>query len=382
MTLRKESAPNMCSVAWRAFGAVYWQELFNVTLRRKSIIVFFLTLGAFIFVGCDPTSREATPTPERNLTPTTLPTLTSTPSPTVTPLPPVAVLLVPPQADQQLVAEVQSIMSPSVTEAGYRFQVRPSLAPGDFAGEEIGLVVAVPPDPGIREMAQNHSGTRFLSLGIPRVEPAPNLSVVGADGDRLDQQGFMAGYIAAMITPDWRVGVIGLSDSQETIAARQAFLSGVQFFCGLCNPTYPPFFKYPLYFELGADATTQEWRAAADFMIHRSVETVYLVPGAGDDAMVWYLAQSGVKMIGGKPPSPDLQAYWVASLGFDLLQAFVEFWPDFLNGVDGQAISVPMKMVEVNPDLLSSGKQRLATEVLADVLAGYIDLGVRGEEVP
>jgi hypothetical protein len=347
-----------------------------VTLPLRRFIFAHCLILILLFTGCKGGIPGFSPTETWTPSPTETLTPTATLTPTPTPLPPVGVLLAPPEADSQLVAKMQPLLSGWISEIGYRFQIRPSLNQQDFERDDFRLVVAVPPNPEIASMIAGHPEIRFLTLGIQGLEPAPNLSSIGADGERLDHQGFIAGYMAALITPDWRVGVISLSGDPETTKARQAFYTGVKFYCGLCSPSYPPFIEYPLYFELGSDADTTEWRAAASFLIQRSVETVYVVPGAGDDEMLRYLAQSGVNIIGGKAPLPDIQDHWVASLQFDPFQAFLDFWPAFIANPDNQAITVPLGITDVNSDLLSMGRQRLVEETLTDVLAGYVDLGL------
>jgi hypothetical protein len=271
---------------------------------------------------------------------------------------------------------VQSLLAGWIPEIGYRFQVRPSINEGDFDRDDFRLVVVLSPNPEIASLVADHPEISFLTVGIQGLEPSSNLNAIGVDGNRLDHQGFIAGYMAALITPDWRVGVIGYSESENTLAARQAFYTGVTFYCGLCLPSYPPWYEYPLYFELGAGADTVAWRTAADFMIHRSVETVYVVPGAGDDAMLRHLAGAGVNIIAGEPPLTDIKDHWVASLRFDLMDTFVDFWPEFVAGSSPGGVAIPLQITDVNPELLSPGKQRLVDEALADVLAGFIDLGV------
>jgi len=256
-----------------------------VSFRSRRFITLLIVF-VLLLTGCNDGI------PGFSLTETVAPTLTDTPTPTATltptstPLPPVGVLLAPPDADSQLVSELQPLLSGWLSEIGYRFQIRPSLSQQDFERDDFRLVVAVPPNPDIAVMIADHPEIRFLTLGIHDLEPSPNLSSIGADGVRLDHQGFIAGYISALITPDWRVGVIGRSDHPRAVDARQAFFTGVKYYCGLCTPSYPPFVEYPLYFELGADADTIEWRAAANFLSQRSAETVFVVPGEGDDAML------------------------------------------------------------------------------------------------
>ena len=352
-------------------------------LTPKHKIIVLLIISTIFLTGCNGAISGLAPTQTITPAPTNTPTPTSTSTPTVTPLPPVGLLLAPPESDSELAEEMQTLLSEWIPALGYRFQVRPALNLDDLDRDEFKLIVVLPPASDLGALVAAAPEARFLAIDIRGLEPAPNLSVIGPDGNRLDHQGFIAGYMAALITPDWRTGVIGVADSSAAVEARQAFVTGVEFFCGLCLPTYPPYFEYPLYFELNTGADTVEWRAAADFMIHRSVETVYVVPGAGDDAMLRHLAQSGVNIIGGVSPLNDIGDQWVASLRFDSFQAFQNFWPDFAAGVDGQSITVPLTISDVNPELLSPGRQGAVEEILVDVLAGFVDLGIETpEETP
>ncbi len=140
-------------------------------------------------------------------------------------------------------------------------------------------MVALPPDPGIANLAAANPQAQFLAVGIPGVTVTSNLSQIGSDGERPDQQGFLAGYLAAVITPDWRVGVISQSDSPAGKAAQNGFTNGVIFYCGLCRPSYPPFIQYPILVDLAAGTDPQ---AAVDSLVSNAVKTVYVSPAVED----------------------------------------------------------------------------------------------------
>jgi len=227
-------------------------------------------------------------------------------------------------------------------------------------------------------MAASAPDTQFLAVGIPGLESAPNLTLIGKAGDRPDQQGFIAGVIAAMLSPDWRAGAISLSDTVEGRSARSGFLNGMVYFCGLCRPIHSPFYAYPLYFELPSTATSAEWQEAANYMVDHYVQTVYVYPGAGDEAMLSSLAAAGVNIISSGEPPETASENWVVSLTTDplpLIQSQVE---GLLNGTisGGQSLAVPIQFTNINPALFTLGKQRLAEQILSDLLAGYIDTGV------
>lgn len=336
-------------------------------------------LYAILIIGllaaCGKAPAAPTVTPELVIVPTATTEVKPTPTATNTPAPSLAVLLASPGADMNQTGVLQTALNDTITAAGLHWQVRQQLTPGEL-GPTVRLVVALPPDPGLAALAATASDTQFLAIGIPGLEPTENLSVVGAQGPRPDQQGFIAGYIAAMLTPDWRVGAITISDSVEGRAARSGFLNGAVFFCGLCNQSYPPFYDYPRYVELPASASSAEWQAAANHMIDYYVETVYVAPGAGDLAMLATLTAAGINLIGSGVPSEAIQANWVLSFASDPLALVQQVLPEILAGQGGQNLPLPLELTQINPALLSPGKQALVEQVLVDLLAGYINTGV------
>ena len=136
-----------------------------------------------LLAGCSKTPATPTATPQpvlvATITPEALPTVTAT----HTPAPLLAVLLAGPGADTTQAGVLQTALNEIITSAGLRWQVRQQLTPAEL-GPAVHLVVALPPDPGLAALAAAAPGTQFLAVGIPGLEPAANLSVVGAQGPR------------------------------------------------------------------------------------------------------------------------------------------------------------------------------------------------------
>ncbi len=316
-------------------------------------------------------------TPAASLTaaPATLPSETpaSLPSPTETQANDLAVLLAPDGSDPAQAAAIQSGLDKSMAEAGLRWEKRSSLT-----GQEAGLrlVVILPPDPGAAQLAASAPQVQFVAVGLKGVKPAANLSVVGAEGERLDQEGFTAGYLAAMITPDWRVGALAVSDSLPGKLARQGFLNGAIYFCGLCLAYHGPAGDYPVYSELPAAASSDQWQAAAQQLIDKTVKTVYLTPGAGDEASYALLLQSGAIFFGSQPAPDSLRSRWAATVISDPVPAIQNLLPDLLNGNGGANLPASISIVEVNENLVSPGRLQLAEKMVGDLLNGLIDTGI------
>ena len=334
-------------------------------------------LAAALLSGCGSSQAEkATSTPAATQVPPA--TVTPTPEPTATAAPPLAVLLAPPGADAGQAAALEALLAEMAKSSGMRFKVLPGLGEADLA-DAPQIVVVMGPDPGVAGLAAKAPAAQFLAVGVPGVQAGGNLSVISDQAARPDQQGFLAGYIAAMLTRDWRTGIIYPQGSAEGQAAQQGFVSGVVYYCGLCRSAVPPFFQYPLYSEVPAGAGQAELQAAADYLLQYAIKTVYLAPGAQDPALVDYLVKAGVNLIGPSAPPEGVQAQWIASIQADPLEAVRQAWPSLAEGQGGLQVNLPLGLAHANQDLFSAGKQEMAREMLQDLTAGYIGTGAEGQ---
>ena len=358
-------------------------------IKRRKILVFWwvgilipLSLALASCSAASPTAAVDTAQP--SLTPTSQPALATqtepqavppTPTSTPEPQPALAVLLAPPGSDSALAERMFAVLRPSLEQAGLRWETRSALDAASL-GADLRLVIALPPDPGLAALAAAAPQAQFLAVGLPGLQPASNLSRVGAQGARPDQQGFIAGVIAAAITLDWRVGVLGPEDSPGARAARLGFLNGAIYFCGLCSPYHGPSVDYPIYLELPASAGAAEVQSALQRLSDLAVKTVYVVPGSLSGDLAAGLAQAGISVLGSGAPPPELVSSWVASVDADPLPAVLDVLPALLAGQGGQSLEMALSLTNPNLDLFSPGRQERVQEILADLLAGFIDTGV------
>jgi len=238
----------------------------------------------------------------------------------------------------------------------------------------LALISAEAAAPGLdlAQVAAAAPQTHFVVFGAADLQPAQNLTVVHPPA--VDQQGFLAGVIAAMLTADWRVGVLSVSDTPAGRAARSAFLNGAAYFCGLCNPFYGPIVDYPVYVELPAASSSAEWQAAAGQLIAQSVKTIYLPPNVNDAGLLTYLADNGVAVITGyAPPAQPGKNHLVSILPDE--QALLALPASILGGQAGSQVDLPLTLANVG-EKFGLGRQRLAQQTLDDLQAGFIDTGV------
>jgi len=284
----------------------------------------------------------------------------ATPSPSA---PQRVILLALPGADAARVSALQGALAELAGQEGYLFETLDSVAAIDL-DDSIALAAALPPDPAIANLATANPQVKFLALDIPGVQAAENIS------------GFIAGYLAAVITQDWRVGVISDPSTLAGKAARNGFGKGVVFYCGLCRPAYPPFVQYPLFVDLAQGASSAEQQAAIDALVANAVKTVYVASGASSPALFESLAQAGLQIIGHGTPPAQASAQWVASIELDEIGALRQLWPRLMSGERAIFLQAPLTLAARNPLLFSTGRQRLVEKVMQELLAGYIDTGI------
>ena len=350
-------------------------------LFQRWLFILTLLVAGSVLQACSNQQPTPLPTAIPVENPTAQPTQTATPTFTPTPEQPLVILLAEPDADPSLIDALQARLSEFATQEDLRFETRSQVSPSDLESD-VRLVVATAPDPGVAALAAAAPQVQFLAVGIPDIEPAANLSSVDAGEMPPDQLGFAAGYLAATITEDWRVGVISEADTVAGNAAKLGFTNGVYYMCGLCRPVNPPYPipGYPLVAQLSPGAGQAEWQSAVDIFQEWQVGTVYIAPEVAEPGLMQELADVGIQIIGTQAPPAGLKANWVASLGLsDPVDAVNTLLPSLLDGQGEQSIQLPVTLSEINSELLSPGRQRLVEEMLVDLTAGYIDTGVNPE---
>ena len=302
---------------------------------------------------------------------------TSSPSPET----PLAILAVSADLDKTTSDAYQKVVYDLAQQSGMRFQVRNSLSTADLE-PGLRLVVVLPPDPGVTSLAAAAPQAQFLAINIPDVAPGGNISVL-APSDQTDVPAFLAGYTASIISDDFRAGMILPKDDPAAQQAARAFANGMAYGCGVCT-SYRLYLdangtgiRYPQYAEIPTDEDPARLGGWANYMVGSlKVDAIYVYPAAALEVRQLYdsLGQTGAKIMGASLPSPR-PAGWVMTMQADAVKAIQLAWPDLVAGRGGQSVPSPLGLADVDPALLTPGKERLVQQVLADIQAGRIATG-------
>ena len=332
-------------------------------MHRTSAILFIVI--SILMGACSAADESAaTSTPIPTDTPVVPPTLTATA--TV----PLAILVVPADLNPDTSNLYQKTVYDLAQGSGFRFQVRNTLTTADM---EPGLkvVIALPPDPGLAALAAAAPDVQFLAINIPEVTAGGNISVLG-NNNQSDIAAFLAGYTSALITDDYRIGMMIPKDNADALRALNAYANGMRFHCGICRPLYFFQWSFPQYIEIPADEDPANYDAYADIlMLQYKVSTIYLYPDIAIPELINYIGTTGTSMIGTKTPT-EMPAGWVMTIQPDVIKAIQNAWPDLINGQGGITVQSPLGLSDLDPSLLSPGRQRLVEQTLSDLQAGLI----------
>ena len=334
---------------------------------QRTFPLFLLSLVfVAILVACGQNAPDATPTPIPSDTPIPTATFTATPS---TPL---AILVMPADSDPALYELYQSTVYNLAQQGGFRFQVRNSLNEVDLE-PTLRVVIALPPDPGpgISALAAAAPQTQFLAINIPDLTAGGNISVL-ANNIQTDIVAFMAGYIGALITEDYRIGMIYPDGNTEALSALDAYTNGKTYYCGICRPYYYLPYDFPQSIPIPDTEPPENYGGYAVYLIQqREVDFIYVYPDIATPELLAYVGSSGAVQVGSSPQD-SIPLYWAASIAPDTIGAIQTAWPNLVAGQGGQAVQSPPKLTDVDANLLSPAKQAEAEQVLSELLAGRI----------
>ncbi|PWB73726.1 MAG: hypothetical protein C3F07_09145 [Anaerolineales bacterium] len=332
---------------------------------RNKTSVFFVALALLLGACGAPEGSALTSTPPPTDTAVALPEITATPAV------PLAILVLPADMDPETSNTYQKTVYDLTQASGWRFQVRNELTTADVAEPGLQVVIALPPDPGIAALAAAAPNVQFLAINIPDVPAGGNVSVLGSN-TQVEVAGFLAGYTAALLTEDYRIGMLLPKGDDDAVRMFNAYSRGMTFYCGLCRPFYFLPWSYPQYLEIPAEEDVNNYDAYADILILQyKTRTLLIHPGIYTEDLVNYIGTTGTLMIGTVSPE-QRPAGWVMTIQPDTIKAIQTAWPQLVSGQGGVTVQSPLGLSDVDPGILSPGKQRLVQQTLEDLQSGYI----------
>ena len=312
-----------------------------------------MILGSIALLAC------ATPTTEP--TASTIPEPTSEPSPVpeASPTPIPHVLFIGSEA-----VEWEDQVAAWALDRGWHLNVPDNLATASQYLLESGLPkMAISIGEGVEgDLEQAASeGLLVVAFEVPGLEVGPTLSVV--QKARLDQAGFLAGLMTGLASQTGWIGEVTDTDGRNEAEYRAGFSQGMLLGCPKCQ----------VISQTAEELSLDRFRA-------NTVDAVWIVPGEGADGMMETLTAAGFPLvwIGDEGPPEALTIGRIAVVDeTELVFAAME---DLLATGDGKFWQPSIEtgaidIHDINPVLLSPGRQRLLDEAYEAIVAGDLDIG-------
>jgi hypothetical protein len=334
----------------------------NKTLFR---ILIVFAAAAFLSTACGVTQKFA------KSTPTAVPTIEI---PTATPLPPDRVVLVAPaDADPTLVANAQAVLTDLSASSGLEFETRPEITE-DTLSKDLKIVVFLSHPDNLGTLAAKAPGTQFVAISSLNWTPPANVTLIHEDENDAT---FLAGYTAAFLAPNFRVGALLPA---EDPSLDLAFQNGVAYYCGTCSSQITPLQSYPIVSVQSGSSTPDVWQAAFDQINLNKINVLYVAKAAMSTQLLSYLASKDVAVIANEATPDASFTNWAATIDLDPITPLKEIWNDLLAGTGGKSVNATFTVTDNHQITLTDGsvwlgpgKIRLVNEMIDLMRDNQID---------
>lgn len=340
------------------------------TIKNLLLIFLLLAVAGLLLVSCTPGAvPSGTPNPETPVA--VLPSATPMPQPTATTQPGRVLLVAPAGADVQA---AQAALAELSGTAGLILETRAGLQKEELT-PDVRVVVSLDAPLNLAEIAAAAPQTQFIAVSSVDLPAAGNLTVIR---ERPEYQAFIAGYISALLSTDYRAGALLPGDGPLGASLQEAFTNGARYFCGVCAPGYPLNVYYPQIAALPSASDGPAWQAAAAGMFdNQKVEVYYLSAEAVRPEVIAYLQDrvqfdKTLLVVGDQSPPDALKAQWAATVRYDVVSGLRQVWPDVTAGKGGAVLEAAIIAENPTKGLVGEGRMRLVENLIAEIKAGRI----------
>lgn len=348
-------------------------------LRLKfSSKLFILLAGAILLIGlvaCTPDAPEIDSAPTEPVIEATEPSVTEAveipPTPDATPT---VLLVTGAEVDSIMITQTQSLLADLAEAASMRLVSQEGLTP-EMLTPEVQVVVGVGQNLDLNTLASNAPNITFVAIGDPAAVVAENLSVIGDPLVEARQQAFMAGYLSALISSDSKIVALIADENPSRDLLAESYMVGVRFFCGLCQPLFPPYNLFPQWEALSSDMTGESYRLVVDNFSNMAVEVVYVHGALISPELLTYLEEQGMKVVSDR--APDVQrSNWVGTIIADPVPVLEALWPDLMMAAPGKQMPSEIVLTDRDAGLVSEGRYRLFEVMVANIQAGLVSVEI------
>lgn len=303
----------------------------QISNHKKLVLVFFLVFFSLpLLPGCGRDSESAQ-SPANDPGPTALPTPTMAPDRVV--------LVRRADADQILAMQAETLLRELASGSGLEFEIRESLINNEVSAD-MKVVVFLEKPENLGSLAASALSTQFVTITSEDWNPTENITVIRL---REENTAFMAGYLAALLAPNYRVGALLAAEKNQF---NQAFINGVYYYCGNCASQIYPLNTYPVTAQQPAGSPAASWQAAFGEINAGKVNVLYVADEAATPELFSYLSTQDIALLGSQSPSEEGRPKWVATIFADGVSPIRDIWADLLSGNGGKVMNSTLNITD------------------------------------
>lgn len=333
--------------------------------KKLSVIIFLLLL---VLSACTENNSNITPTNEDQQV-----TQTATfPEPTATefiePTQQIKNLLIFKQGSDEIVTTSQfEEISAKATELGYQVSISEDLP--DTSNNYL-ITLAFTEDEEILNQLSSITKDRLVIIAEDFNQPSlSNYTFIQVSKAK---QIFLAGYFAALITDDWRVGGLLPKQTINNTDTSTIFSNGVTYLCGRCVPVYGPIVNFPVTATLSVPEDTAATMQSLGEISSNRINSLFIPGEYLYDDLVILLRQNEVTIIS-DAASKNMNSDWV---DYVVTNNLSDLLVDILSTESGFADSneelVVDYLVQSNLEEIPLGRKNFLQETIENLKSGLI----------
>lgn len=340
--------------------------------NRYRVPVFFVISMAVVFLLAACNQQLPTETEIPDLILTASPTEKATEFiPSLTPSPRVetVILITTQEVDTFTVSQIQESLERLIADSEYELVIKQDLS--GILTDDVHVVVVVGEAVDVNGLALDYPDVSFVAVDNAGAIPAENVSVIGIPDTDQRQRAFMAGYLAALISDDYKVAALVPAEVEITEPALESFVVGVRFFCGICQPKYPPYQSFPQWETISVDYSPELLQQILDNFVNIGVEVLFLHGDLVSPTILTAIGEKGIRVVSDQSAGTTVNNYagTVLSNPAPVLESM---WEDILEGNNGIYKAAAVELVDRNSGLVTDGRYQLFLEMAADLQAGLV----------
>lgn len=281
------------------------------------------------------------------------------------------VLWAPAGADESQAQAYLDQLAEYSDQNGVSYERVAELVSADLA-EQVKVVISLAPSVEVNALATEAAQVQFLAIGLTESALVGNVHPVSGVGVSSAQRAFLAGYTLALTTADYRVGVLSQAGTPDGVATQQGFVTGAQYYCGICNSRYAPILFYPFSAEVTDPSNPLDWQTAADALLANAVTAMFVQPEISSVELMSYLQSKNVRVVLAEGQNGAENAVSIATLStsgaVDLSAALTAL----LVGQSLGAVDSSIDLTAINEEVITPGRLGLIERMKAELLAGEI----------